>query len=179
MNDKADSQLEPDDLPGDQVPGEEGEDHEATREDEGHPAYPGDLDRSSKSKLDGLGHLLTGILEAVLSPEEGEHEGLGEVAGNLNFIRYVDFGRAQPHNINVSVSLDDHIQLKSRPDGERKSKLWRNVNEELMFVLLRTEAGHRVQEGLVSLVEVREAESYRSSFGKARTSLAGGEIEDP
>ena len=72
--------LKPDDLVGDQVPGEEGEDHGSARQDQGHAASPGDGHRGGQTKLDRLGHLLAGLVKPVLGPEEGKDESLGEIS---------------------------------------------------------------------------------------------------
>ena len=82
------------------------------------------------------------------NPSWAQRKGRTRVSGKfLVFMVVVHYSRVhhiKPHDVNVGVSLDDHIELKSRPDGERESKVRLDVNIELMFVLLRTEARHRV-----------------------------------
>ena len=65
--------------PGDEIPGEEGEYHDASYEDKPHPPSLGDRLREGQSEPDGLRHLLARLLEPVLGPEEGKHQSVGEL----------------------------------------------------------------------------------------------------
>ena len=73
------------DPPGDEVPGEEGEDHEASHQDQPHPSSLGDRHGHLEAKLDGRRHLLTRLGEPVLGPEEGKHQSVGEMTASLLF----------------------------------------------------------------------------------------------
>ena len=60
-----------------------------------------------------------------------------------------------PHNIDVFISFDDNIELKSGSDGKRKAKLWGNINVELVFLFLRFETLDSIEIVGVCLVEMR------------------------
>ena len=67
------------DPPCDEVPGEEGEHHETSHQDQPHTSSLGERLWEVEAQTDGGRHLLTWLGEPVLGPEEGKHQSLGEL----------------------------------------------------------------------------------------------------
>ena len=82
-----------------------------------------------------LCHLVAGLSEAILGPEEGEDELLGELADHRD----------------VRVAPEDRVQLELWPECEGKAELWVDVGEHLVLLLLRLHPDHCVPERLVGL----------------------------
>ena len=82
-----------------------------------------------------LRHLVAGLPEAILGPEEGEDELLGELA---------DHG-------DVRVPPQDGVQLELGAEREGEAELGVDVGEHLVLLLLRLHPDHCVPEGLVGL----------------------------
>ena len=47
--------------------------------------------------------------------------------------------------LNICIALNDGIELELWPDGQRESKLWRNIDVELVFLLIWLQTLHIVQ----------------------------------
>ena len=89
----------------------------------------------SISRILHLSHLIAGFPKAILGPEEGEDELLGELA---------DHG-------DVRVPPQDGVQLELWAECEGEAKLWMDVGEHLVLLLLRLHPDHCVPERLVGL----------------------------
>ena len=69
-----------------------------------------------------------------------------------------------PQNLNILVSLDDNVELESWSDGERKAKLWRNINVELVLLFVGLQSINSIEILGISLVEMGIREGYGSSL---------------
>ena len=56
-------------------------------------------------------------------------------------------------HLNICITLNDGIELELWPDGQGESKLGRDINIELMLLLLRLQTLHIVQIPRISLTE--------------------------
>ena len=82
-----------------------------------------------------LRHLVTGLSEAILGPEEGEDKLFWELADHRD----------------VSVPTQDRVQLELWPECKGEAKLWVDVGEHLVLLLLRLHPDQGVPERLVGL----------------------------
>merc|ERR1719400_2199611 len=115
---------------------------------------------SSLSKLDRLCHLVTWLPEAILSPEEGQDELLGELADHRD----------------VRVPPEDRVQLELWPECEGEAELWVDVGEHLVLLLLRLHTDHCLPERRVSLIEMWIGKSDGSASWQRLSGLARAHV---
>ena len=75
-------------------------------------------------------------------------------------------------NLNVCIALNDGIKLELWPDGQWESKLGRNINVELVLLLLRLQTLHVVQIPRISLTkQILGASSFTRPMHRAHSEL--------
>ena len=95
-----------------------------------------------------LCHLITGLPETILGPEEGEDELFGELGDHRD----------------VRVTTEDRVQLELWTECEGEAELGVDVGEHLVLLLLRLHPHHCVPERLVRLANWKTINKTSFSF---------------